>query len=320
MFLLVPNMVLYNFRLYGWKFFRDLMFLVVLILLLGYALRWVSPQMAFVGGRFSGVFGNPNGLGIFCFLSMVLFGVMRQVKKDMFTFREQVLIGGTILVMLLLSGSRASLVSVLIFVGFNRFFAYSPFLGFVALISMIGVIEVVGRNISTIVIALGLEEYFRLHTLEDGSGRYFAWQFAWEKIQDYLVFGGGFANDETVMRRNYAYLERMGHQGGVHNSYLSMWFNVGIIGLLLYFRGFILLFIKAAKLQPVSLAVMFSVLFSIMYESWLVGSLNPYTIMLLIIMTIASEEEIAKGDESAQAQPEQDAAAQQQAGALPVPA
>ena len=37
---------------------------------------------------------------------------------------------------------------------------------------------------------------------------------------------------------------------------------------------------------------MFSVLFSIMYESWLVGSLNPYTIVLLMIMTVVSEEEI----------------------------
>ena len=42
-----------------------------------------------------------------------------------------------------------------------------------------------------------------------------------------------------------------------------------------------------------ALAAMFSVLLSIMYESWLVGSLNPWTIMLLVIMTVISEEEIA---------------------------
>jgi hypothetical protein len=40
------------------------------------------------------------------------------------------------------------------------------------------------------------------------------------------------------------------------------------------------------------MAVMFSVLFSILYESWLAGSLNPYTIMLLVILTVMSEEEI----------------------------
>ena len=41
-----------------------------------------------------------------------------------------------------------------------------------------------------------------------------------------------------------------------------------------------------------SLAVMFSTLFSIMYESWLVGSLNPFTIVLLTTMTMVTEEEI----------------------------
>lgn len=299
MFLLVPNLVLYNFRRDGWTFFRNLMFLIVTLLVVGFLIRYINPKMAFVGGRFSGLFGNPNGLGIFSTLCFILFGVLRQVKKDLFTFRESVIVGGTILLMIILSGSRASLVSVIIFVTFNRFFAYSPFLGFIVLVTLFGVIETVGRNLSTIIMALGLENYFRLHTLDDGSGRYFAWQFAWEKIQDFLVFGGGFSNDEQVMRRNYDYLERMGHQGGVHNSFLSMWFNVGIIGLLIYFRSFVLLFIKASKLQPVSLAVMFAVLFSMMYESWLVGSLNPYTIMLLIIMTVASEEEIAKAEDHA---------------------
>jgi hypothetical protein len=95
------------------------------------------------------------------------------------------------------------------------------------------------------------------------------------------------------MRKWRIFLERMGHQGGVHNSYLSMWLNVGIVGLVIYLRSFLLLFFKSSKLAPISLAIMFSVLFSIMYESWLVGSLNPYTIVLLMIMTMVSEEEIA---------------------------
>ena len=39
-------------------------------------------------------------------------------------------------------------------------------------------------------------------------------------------------------------------------------------------------------------ALMFSAIFSVLYESWLTGSLNPFTIMLLIVMTMMSEEEI----------------------------
>jgi O-antigen ligase len=94
------------------------------------------------------------------------------------------------------------------------------------------------------------------------------------------------------MRHNYDYLRSQGHDGGVHNSYLTMWFNTGIIGIMLYFRSFILLFVKANKRAPIAFAIMFAVLFSVLYESWLTGSLNPYTITLLTIMTMLTEEDI----------------------------
>jgi O-antigen ligase len=94
----------------------------------------------------------------------------------------------------------------------------------------------------------------------------------------------------------------MGHQGGAHSTYLSMWLNVGIVGLLIFLRSLFLVFIKAAKIAPVSLAILFSVLFSITYESWLVGSLNPFTILLIIIMTLVTEPEIVNWQEPAAAE------------------
>jgi hypothetical protein len=38
---------------------------------------------------------------------------------------------------------------------------------------------------------------------------------------------------------------------------------------------------------------MVAVLFSALYESWLTGSLNPYTVILVIILTLISEPELA---------------------------
>ena len=294
-FLVVPNYVLFCYRSRGWEFFRHLIFLIVLLLLSGLVLRFVSPNHAFVGGRFHGVFGNPNGLAIFCLLAFMLVTVLITVNKYLFSRWEMILIYAMILYCLILSGSRGSLAAVVIYLTIQRFFSYSPVIGLMVMLAFMAVIEVVTSNIGAIITSLGLEEYFRLHTLEEGSGRYFAWEFAWQRIQEYFFFGGGFATDETVMRRYYRYLERMGHQGGVHNSYLSMWFNVGIVGLIIYFRSFVLLFIKAAKQTRTAMAVLFATLFSINYESWLVGSLNPYTIMLLIIMTVISEPEITQG-------------------------
>ncbi len=292
LYLVIPNYVLYNFRLWGWTFFKNLVFFMTTILLAGFIILYWGEFYAYMIGRFRGLFGNPNGMAIFCFLLIMLTAVLGAIKKDLFNWKEKLLVYGTAGYFLIVSGSRSSLIAVFIFLIFGRFFAASPFLGFVMLLGVFGIMEVVLSNLEPIVMFLGIEDFVRLKTLETGSGRYFAWDFAWMHIQEYIVFGGGFGNDERIMRKNYHYLERMGHQGGVHNTYLSFWFDVGLIGLVIFFRSFILAFIKASKLVPISIGVMFAILFSITYESWLVSSLNPYTIILLVILTVVSEEEI----------------------------
>lgn len=319
-FLLVPNYMLYNYRRWGWEFIRNLLFFMVAILLFGFVMQAIDVSYSQIAGRFRGIFGNPNGMAIYCYLTLMLLGVVVSINKDLFSFRERVLLFGAIFYFLIVSGSRASLSAALIFLVFHRFFGASPFLGLIGLVSLLFVVEVVSSNLGAIIIALGLEEYFRLNTLEDGSGRYFAWQFSWEQAQNYFVFGGGFANDEYIMRRSSVYLESQGHQGGVHNTYLSMWLNVGIVGLLIFLRSLFLLFVKASKLVPMSTAVLFSCLFSIMYESWLMGSLNPYTIVLLMVMTVVTEPEIANWREYAAEDADEEAGSDAQPVAGPVPA
>jgi O-antigen ligase len=309
LYLVVPNYVLYNFRQIGWDFFRNLVKFMAVILLSGYVVLWGFGEFyAYMIGRFRGLFGNPNGMALFCFLLIVLTFTANSINKELLSWKEKLFVYGTAVYFLLLSGSRSSLVSVFIFLIFGRFFSASPVFGFVVLLGVFGLSELVLSNIGPIVTALGLEEYVRLQTLENGSGRYFAWEFAWKHIQDYFVFGGGFANDERIMRKHRLYLERMGHQGGVHNSYLSFWFNVGIVGLLLFLRSFILVFVKASKMVPMSLGIMFAVMFSVTYESWLVSSLNPFTILLLIIITMVTEEEIVNWQEVPAEDEEEDTA------------
>ncbi len=318
MFLIIPNYVLYNYRMMGWPFFTNLIRFMAMILVAGFVVSFFTDISTDIGGRFRGLFGNPNGMAIYCFLCILLFTVLISINKQAFTFREKVVLYVIFFYFLIASGSRASLAATMIFIFFARFFSYSPFLGFVVLLAIFGVAEVISANLQPIILALGLEEYFRLNTLEDGSGRYFAWEFAWGHAQKFFVFGGGFANDEALMKYYRLYLERMGHQGGVHNSYLSFWLNVGLVGLVIFLRSFFLLFFKAGKLVPMSLAVMFSVLFSIMYESWLVGSLNPYTIVMLMIMTVLSEDEIVNWE--AHASLEQEAVPEQEVEYLIAPA
>ncbi|MBK6774476.1 MAG: O-antigen ligase family protein [Flavobacteriales bacterium] len=295
LFLLVPNWFLMNFRLYKWDFVRNLIYFMCLILLVSPLIGYINHWYTVRGGRYRGIFGNPNGLGIFCFLSFLVVSVAEHLNKDLFPNRvTRYVVYGIILFNLIRCGSRTSVTATLLFLLFSRFFSVSPFIGFIIFLVFVAGLHYLTTNLSAIVTALGVQEFMRVDTLEDGSGRYFAWAFAWEKIQDYFLVGGGFGNDEYVMRQNYAYLRSQGHHGGVHNSYLTMWFNVGIIGLGIYFRSLFVVFVKASKLTPIAFAVLFAVLFSALYESWLNGSLNPFTILVVIIMTMMSEEEIAQ--------------------------
>src|SRR5690606_16759339 len=60
MFLIIPNCVLCNCRLRGWDFFRDLLHMMAFILLAGLALELSGIVETDIGGRFRGLFGNPN--------------------------------------------------------------------------------------------------------------------------------------------------------------------------------------------------------------------------------------------------------------------
>ncbi|QQR85777.1 MAG: O-antigen ligase family protein [Flavobacteriales bacterium] len=314
LFLVVPNWVLMNFRTHGWDFVRNLIFFLCLILLVSPLLGRINQWYTVIDGRYRGIFGNPNGLGIFCFLSFLIVAVSEYMNKDLFPNRiTRWIVYGIILFNLVRCGSRTSLTATLMFVMFSRFFSVSPFIGFIIFLSFVAGLQYLTANLANIVIALGLQEFMRVDTLEDGSGRYFAWAFAWEKIQGYFLMGGGFGNDEYVMRQNYEYLRSQGHHGGVHNSYLTMWFNVGIIGVLIYMRSLFVIFVKASKHVPIAFAVLFSIMFSALYESWLNGSLNPFTILVVIVITLMSEVEIA--DPAAVEEPEADLAAD--AGPVP---
>jgi len=133
------------------------------------------------------------------------------------------------------------------------------------------------------------------------SGRSVAWHFVWQKIQDDLFIGHGFGYDEALMRRNYYELSRLGHQGGVHNSYLSLWLNFGLVGLIIYFRSFLLFFFKAAKNNGLALPIMYAILFSATFEGLLIGSLNPHMFCMLVIFALISENEFQQQE---QQQPE----------------
>lgn len=287
----VPQFLLQAFRERGPQAIKDLLFMGTVMLLIGFVFLVVDPGVAYShGGRFRAVFGNPNGLGIFGILILVLTMVGREYFKGFFSKNDLRWLILTVMVAVALSGSRTSIMAAVLFLLFVRFYRYSPFLGFIVFFGFAVAVEVVASNLIQIVQGLGLSEFLRVDTIEEGSGRYVAWHFAWEAIQDNFWFGRGFAFDEWLMEANQDYLNILGHQGGVHNTYLILWLNAGLVGLVLFFRAFFLLFIQAGKNTAVAFPAMWLVLFSITLEPWLAASLNPFTILLLTSLVVMTDE------------------------------
>ncbi len=283
----VPQFFVNAFHSRGPEVVKDLIYFAVTMILLGFAIRFTAPNFVYShGGRFRGIFGNPNGLGIFGSLVFAFALISREYFKALFSKADLRWIFIPILIALVLSGSRSAVIAVVLFFIFSRFYRYSPFLGFILFLTAAFAAQLLSRNLIEIVYALGISDYFRVETLEDGSGRYIAWEFAWKAIQDYFWFGRGFAFDEWLMETNQDFLNDLGHQGGVHNTYLIIWLNTGLAGLILFLRGFLILIIKGAKNAAMAFPLLWMVLFSVMLEPWLAASLNPFTILFLMSLSL----------------------------------
>jgi len=290
--LVVPNYVTRIYRERGEVVFREIALFGFVVLAGGYIYKYIDLQLVIShGGRLRGFFGNPNGLGLFLIVFFVLFYLVNKTYPKLFLKWERWAIYIVVALCVISSASRNSMISIVLFLLFVRSFKISFGMGVISVLFGIGGYYLISSNIVEIIVYFDLQDYFRVETLEEGSGRFLAWQFAWENIQDYFLLGRGFSYDLYLMQSNFDWLSRLGHEGGVHNSYLILWLNTGLIGLVLYFRSFFLLFFRGAKLNPIAVPAMIALLFSVFFEPWMAASLNPYTIVLLVIMTIVSEKE-----------------------------
>lgn len=286
LFYAVPNYVSKIYSEYGNDFFKNLIWMILSLLLLGLVINVVNPFFTNLDARYRGILGNPNGLGIYCLLFLILFEFVREKDDTLFTGRERLFVYFVAGYSLLRCGARSSLMALVLFYFFRRFYRVSPVLGFVVFLLSIAAYEYVSLNLESIILSLGLENYLRLDTLENASGRLVAWQFGWYEVQKNFFIGRGFYYTEYLYISYAEYLNKLGHQGTAHNSYLTLWLDTGLVGLSFFAGGLLTLFYKIAKLSRSAMPLLFAVLFSNQFESWLTASLNPYTIIFLISISI----------------------------------
>lgn len=286
LFCFVPNYFLFIYREYGDILFKKIVFFVLCILILGLIYNILFPNITNLVGRYRGLLGNPNGLGLYTFLFIIFFTVINECNPTIFTRQEKLIVYGLSFFSLLKCGARASLMATILFFFFRKFYKMSPWFGFLIFIITLFVYQLISSNLVEIITTLGLGDELRVDTLQNGSGRIIAWKFAWEKIQENFYLGKGFNYTEYIFLINYDYLSMLGHQGSAHNMYLTFWLDTGLVGLILFLFGLLVTFYKASKHSKLAIPILYAVLFSNNYESWLTASLNPFTIQLLFILTV----------------------------------
>jgi len=284
----VPNYFLRQLQLEGPEFLKKVIWMGTCLYIIPFLMIFVlSPDWTYLEGRYNGLLGNPNGVGTFSTLFFILIYMAIDYYPKIFTTQEKIIIFGCLILSILLASSRNSIFSILIFLVFARFYKLSPWIGFVTVLVTAMLFQVINENLPLIITSMGLGSYMRVEHLNDGSGRLIAWTFAWDQIEKYYFFlGRGFAFEEWLFEKNKGWLNMLGHQGGVHNTYLAVWLNTGIVGLCFYLFGFFSAFIKASRTNHLAFPTMFAIMFSISFEAWFQASLNPFTVIALLLITL----------------------------------
>jgi len=286
--LMIPNLLIWDWKINKERTIKHLILFFSIILFIGLFAQVIPIPLVepFLAGRFTGLFGNPNGVGVFAFMIIMLLNLSKHYYPKLFTNKEVLFIYAIALFSILTSGSRGALLASLVFM-FFRYFGYKFGLAaFIVLAGFIFSFEYALELFADTALSLGLGEFLRIDTIESGSGRLIAIDFAWKYIQDNYWIGPGIGYGDYLFKLNYFYLASLGHQGQVHNAYINTWLDVGIIGLIAFLLGWAKVFFEAIKNLKYAWGILAAVFVSTNAEVWIVGSLSPWMITFLCLITL----------------------------------
>lgn len=286
----VPNFFKILHDEYGDVFLRYLCLLVFVTLFVGLLLKFPMEEFTHLAGRFRGVFGNPNGVGIVATLFIIIIELIKNLRPNLITQKERYLFIAIALGSIIFAGSRTAMMSVVLFYTFMYTFKISKFLSVALLITGILSFQMVMSAIPQIIEALGLQEITRVESIDsitEAGGRAIGLAYGWEEVQKNFWLGRGFAYNEYIFGGSFGrMLSDLGHQGGTHNTYLSIWLDTGLIGLIFFVGGWLVVFFKSSLNSPLAFPIGLTVAFMTFFESWLAASLNAFTIIFLIVVSI----------------------------------
>jgi hypothetical protein len=196
-------------------------------------------EAAWSGGRFRGIMANPNAIGMMgiLFLPLLLSRYMRRSRTlDLVIL---ILIAGSVV----LSGSRngvlAASISTLYLLLRAR--AWKAGIAIAALTAILYLAMTSYISFKDVAVTRGIARLAESDSLKTGGGRIEAWNVAIPIIKQEPVFGHGFGTEELIFRGK----RFRRHVGAyVHNSYLGLAYQLGLLGVALLFVPLIGLFIS----------------------------------------------------------------------------
>ncbi|KAB1067855.1 O-antigen ligase family protein [Tamlana haliotis] len=251
----------------------------------------INPNFYLVG-RFMGLTGNPNGLGM---LLVFMYGVIDLLKqrKELTSIKKPILLGYMFLTfaLILLTGSRTALGSLIFYVLANKVLTNTKMIIPYSLFMVLALLTIYFVSLQDLLTFVGSNIDLRLNSIETASGRTVVWGVAWEEITRHFWYGQGFMYDTYFIKDyadKYIGLVRERYWGGIWSSYLSLLLNVGIVGLLA-FAWMVIKLYKKAKLKATALIYIITVLLIGVTESWMAASMNPFTPLFFLYFAIQNQ-------------------------------
>lgn len=268
-------------------FIKDILLFASIFIIIGHILFIVAPEMVKSYGegneiRISGLFGNPNGLAIFCFLLFPIllyvnrFGILNKASTNFLIY--------LLLFSILISGSRTSLGGSLIFFiywianKYNIFFRF-----FLKLIIPVLIVLSVTIGVQVIASSDYLSKRLRLSTLESAGGRLDAWRWGYQQVPKHLYFGRGLLYDTNIYQINFPESFRRVNRGfnAAFSGVLGLLLDSGVVGTVA-FVFFIFMSFSKFQDKKIVIPLFLAMLLSWIFESWILATLNPFTIIFFI--------------------------------------
>ncbi len=247
-----------------------------------------------VFGRASGVFNNPNTLGLMAMQAAFLVYYWWQNERRL--FRRRLLFGTLcgIVIALLVTGSRASTLGLAVG-GLVLLYLKARLEGRV--LRQVFQVATVGLAVLLATDTLFpqlLDVLFRTET----SSRTVLWERAWVLAQDNLFFGVGFGASDNTFYRDTFYLRSIGiYISGPHSSVMRLLVDLGLAGVTLAVWAFYRILRQAWRYVPyfedpllgaALYAAIIASLINSLFESWLFGFGSAATVPLWLFLALLS--------------------------------